>query len=631
MKKTILMMCAALFSVAVEAQNDVVMTKNGLSTTLDNGLIKAVIGTDGRIKNMTYKGGGNLMGSNGIYFDYTADKNRALSPSKAEIIKQTPDMCEVLYSNTSGDLRFQQGFIMRKGESGLYVYVIANGTTTSSTVKLKETRVCVRLASSFLNGYVDDSMNGKIPSNSEMATAEKSENTVQDATYRMSDGSIYTKYNWANYCVRDSLHGLMNAKNGVWNIPCSYEWMNGGPLKQELTVHATSKSPITIQMLQGEHLGASAQYYEDGERKIYGPFFIYVNSGTQEEMIADAKKKAHEMREAWPFGWFENELYPLDRSTVQGRLNITTGLPCDSIRLILAEPGTDPYLQGKGYIYWGDTDKEGNFVINNVRKGKYTLYGYAMKGEITDELQKTDIVVDGEITDLGNVEWAPVRYANKLWQIGDNNRMSDGFCMSDAPRAYGLWEDVPANLNFVIGESNPAKDWYYAQTKNGTWTVTFNLDDTYTGTAWLTASAAGATNKPKVSVAVNGTNSKTWSFGTNDAAIYRSAVLGGRHWLQTHSFPASALKKGKNTITFTMSGISKNGGVMWDCIKLESGTKVVPSGIENISDDNTGKRIDVFTLSGVKVGSFDSLSGTGLDKGIYIIRQNGMSQKTVIK
>lgn len=612
---------------AAAAQDDVKLTKSGMSAAMDNGLVKVAIGTDARIKNMTYKGGSNLMGSNGIYFDYTADKNRALSPSKMEVVRNTPEMCEVLYTNTDGDLRFQQGFIMRKGESGLYVYVIANGTPTSSSIKLKETRVCVRLASTFLNGYVDDSMNGKIPSNSAMATAEKSENTIQDATYRLADGSIYTKYNWANYCERDSVHGLMNTNTGVWNIPCSYEWMNGGPLKQELTVHATSKSPITIQMLQGEHLGAEAQYYQDGERKIYGPFFIYVNSGTQEEMIADAKAQAHAKRQEWPFEWFENELYPLDRSTVTGRLNITTGQPQDSIRLILAEPGTDPYLQGKGYIYWGDTDKDGSFTIRNVRKGSYTLYGYAMKGEITDELQVADIVIDGETTDLGTVKWAPATYEHKLWQIGENNRMSDGFCMSDAARAYGLWEEVPATLNYIIGESNPATDWYYAQTKNGTWTVTFDLDETYSGKAYLTASAAGATNKPKVAVAINGGNSKTWSFGTNDAAIYRSAVLGGRHWLQTHSFPASALKKGRNTITFTMSGISKNGGVMWDCIKLEAGAKIVPSGITAVNSVADDAPVEIFTLGGVRVGTFRSFGDVRLDKGVYIFRQGGKSGK----
>ena len=627
MKRLFTTACMAVALTAAAAQDDVKLTKSGMSAAMDNGLVKVAIGTDARIKNMTYKGRSNLMGSNGIYFDYTADKNRALSPSKMEIVRNTPEMCEVLYTNTDGDLQFQQGFIMRKGESGLYVYVIANGTPTSSSVKLKETRVCVRLASTFLNGYVDDSMNGKIPSNSAMATAEKSENTIQDATYRLADGSIYTKYNWANYCERDSVHGLMNTNTGVWNIPCSYEWMNGGPLKQELTVHATSKSPITIQMLQGEHLGAEAQYYQDGERKIYGPFFIYVNSGTQEEMIADAKAQAHAKRQEWPFEWFENELYPLDRSTVTGRLNITTGQPQDSIRLILAEPGTDPYLQGKGYIYWGDTDKDGNFTIRNVRKGNYTLYGYAMKGEITDELQVADIVVDGETTDLGTVKWAPATYEHKLWQIGENNRMSDGFCMSDAARAYGLWEEVPATLNYIIGESNPATDWYYAQTKNGTWTVTFDLDETYSGKAYLTASAAGATNKPKVAVAINGGNSKTWSFGTNDAAIYRSAVLGGRHWLQTHSFPASALKKGRNTITFTMSGISKNGGVMWDCIKLEAGAKIVPSGITAVNSAADDAPVEIFTLGGVRVGTFRSLGDVRLNKGVYIFRQGGKSGK----
>ena len=113
---------------------------------------------------------------------------------------------------------------------------------------------------------------------------------VQDATYQMPDGSIYTKYNWAQYVVRDSVHGLMhtNGYYGIWNIPCSAEWYPGGPMKQELTAHATGKSPITIQMLQGEHMGTASMYFNDGERKIYGPFFLYLNFTTtkdQEELI----------------------------------------------------------------------------------------------------------------------------------------------------------------------------------------------------------------------------------------------------------------------------------------------------------------------------------------------------------
>ena len=616
-----------LASLTAAAQgSDVTLTKSGNAVTMSNGIVSISIGTNGRVSTLAYNGNSNLLASSGIYFDYTtAAGNAGLSPSKVEIVKQTADYAEVLYSNTSGSPRFQQGYIMRKGVSGLYTYIIANGTSSSSSVAVKEARVCTRLGSSFLNGYVDDRMNGKIPSNTAMATAEKAENTVQDATYKLSDGSIYTKYNWAQYVANDSLHGLANNLMGVWNIPCSHEWLNGGPMRQELTVHATSKSPITIQMLQGEHFGASAQSFNDGEQKLYGPFFIYVNKGTKDAMVADAKAQASLQQSQWPFEWFENALYPLDRSTVSGRINVTTGQRRDSIQVVLAEPDIDIYAQGKGYIFWGLTDKDGKFSIPNVRKGDYALYAYATAGDVTDELQKKDIAVADSQTDLGTIDWTPACYEHKLWQIGQNNRRADGFHYSDTLRAYGLWTLPPADLTFNVGESDEAQDWYFAQTQNGTWTVSFNLDSTYTGRAYLTASVAGATNSPTVTVYVNGAKKDTWSF-YNDAGIYRSCVQGGKHSLKTCSFFASSLKKGLNTVEFTMSGISKNGGVMWDCIKLEAGDKVV-SGIAQIGQSDDAQPICVYTLGGVKVGTFGNMQEASHLKGVYIYRQGSKTGK----
>ena len=58
--------------------------------------------------------------------------------------------------------------------------------------------------------------------------------------------------------------------------------------KQELMVHATKSTPITIQMLQGEHFGTSAMVMNQGESKIWGPVLIYINKGIREEMTADA-------------------------------------------------------------------------------------------------------------------------------------------------------------------------------------------------------------------------------------------------------------------------------------------------------------------------------------------------------
>lgn len=573
----------ALFCLCIMAKatdfTDVSMTVNGMSVTMNNGKIVVTIGTNGRVSSYKYNTTKELLGSSGIYFDYTtAQGNKALSPTKLTVVKDTPEMCEVLYSATSGNTIFEQGYIMRKNVAGLYTYVIATGTATSASEPIKEARVCSRLASTMLQGYVDWRMNGTIPSNAEMSVAEKEENTVQDATYYLADGSIYTKYNWANYIAADTLHGLSDNFYGLWNIPVSYEWINGGVERQELMVHATSKSPITIQMLQGEHLGGSAMVLNDGEKKLYGPFLIYSNMKTPKITgpINDAKAMAAQQQEEWPYQWFDNELYPKTRGTVRGHLNVTTGQRNDSVRIILAqEKNTEPVAQVHGYQFWTLTDEMGDFCIKNVRPGTYHLYAYATAGDVTDMLEVDDLTITEGEQSLGTIDWTPVRYSEQLWIIGENDRRSSEFCLSDSMRQYGLWDKVPASLTYVIGKSNPKTNWYYAQTKAGTWTIGFTLDKTYKGTACLTASLAGATNAgSSVSVQVNNVTRATWKPGVNDAAIYRSAIQSGRHWLMNCTFPAIALRKGSNTVKLTMSGNGKNGGFMYDCIKLEAGSLV---------------------------------------------------------
>lgn len=570
---------------------DVSMKVDGMKVTMNNGKIVVTIGSNGRVSSYKFNQSKELLGSSGIYFDYTtAQGNKSLSPTKVTVVKNTPEMCEVLYSGGSGNTLFEQGYIMRKDVAGIYTYVVATGTATSASEPIKEARVCTRLASTLLEGYVDWRMNGTIPSNIEMGVAEREENTVQDATYYLEDGSIYTKYNWANYIDRDTLHGLSDKYYGIWNIPVSYEWINGGPERQELTVHATSKSPITIQMLQGEHLGGSAMVLADGEQKLYGPFLIYSNMKTPKITgpINDARLMAAQQQEEWPFQWFDHALYPKVRGTVKGNLHLTTGQRVDSVRIILAqEKGKDPIEHTRGYQFWTLTDAQGNFELKHVRPGTYQLYAYATRGDVTDMLEVNDIeVVEGE-QHLETINWTPERYSNQLWLIGENDRRSSEFNLSGSLRQYGLWDKVPATLTYTIGQSNPANDWYYAQTKSGTWTISFTLDKAYTGTACLTASLAGATNAgATVSVKVNGTTRATWKPGFNDAAIYRSAIQSGRHQLMRCTFPASSLRVGKNTVTLTMSGNGKNGGFMYDCLKLEAGERVV-DGIESAVLENT--------------------------------------------
>lgn len=563
------------------ATGDVTMTVSGMTTKMSDGTWSITINSNGRVSSLQRKGT-EFLASNGIYFDYTtANGNQGLNPTKVTVVKQSAEHCEVLYSATSGNTIFEQGFIMRKGAPGVYTYVIATGTATSANEPIKEARVCSRLSDAMLNGYVDYRMNGRIPSNSEMAEAEKTENTIQDATYRMADGSIYTKYNWANYIERDTLHGLCGMSNnyyGLYNIPVSYEWLNGGCERQELMVHSTSKSPITIQMLQGEHFGGQAMVLDEGEKKLYGPFLIFTTYSTNP--VASARNRAASEAEAWPYQWFEHELYPRERGTVKGHLNVTTGQRNDSVRIVLAqEKGKDPIAMMKGYQFWTLTDANGDFELKNVRPGTYNLFAYAKAGEVTDMLEQDGIVVAAGDNDLGTLAWTPKKYTQMLWMIGQNDRRSSEFCFSDELRQYGLWEQVPQNLTYKIGESNEKTDWYYAQTKSGTWTIKFNLDERPAGRVYLTASLAGcAGSGSTITVKVNGTQRATWKPGFNDASVYRSAVNSGRHYVYTADFLNTGLKVGENTVTLQFSGGGSKDGILYDCIKLEAGEAVV-SGI----------------------------------------------------
>ena len=586
MKRLLLIICSLCCggAVAVAADGDVTMSRSGMTTKMSDGTWSITINSAGRVSSLQRKGT-EFLASNGIYFDYTtANGNQGLNPSKVTVIKQTADHCEVLYSATSGNTIFEQGYIMRKGVPGLYTYVIATGTANSANEPVKEARVCSRLGDTMLNGYVDWRMNGRIPSNAEMAVAEKEENTIQDATYRLADGSIYTKYNWANYIERDTLHGLCGMSNnyyGLYNIPVSYEWLNGGCERQELTVHATSKSPITIQMLQGEHFGGEAMVLREGEKKLYGPFLICTTYS--KNPVASARNQAAKEAAEWPYQWFENDLYPRERATVRGHLNVTTGQRNDSVRIVLAqEKGKDPIEMMHGYQFWTLTDANGDFEIRNVRPDTYNLFAYAKTGEVTDMLEQDDITVTvpsgspaGTAVDLGTITWTPKKYSQLLWMIGQNDRRSSEFCYSDTTRQYGLWELVPQTLTYTIGESNEKTDWYYAQTKDGTWTVKFNVDKRPAGRVYLTASIAGcASEKATITVKLNGTVRDTWKSGYKDASVYRSAVNSGRHYVFTTDFISTALKEGTNLLTFQISGTGGKNGILYDCIKLEAGEPV---------------------------------------------------------
>ncbi len=543
--------------------------------TVSNGLITMTITPDGNVNSVRYADQEMIMpGKKGnTYFSYVADSTKGgrLNADTTLVMRQTDDLVELIYRNTKGEqgLQWEAGYIMRRGVCGYYTYATVKATFLSDgkTNGLHEARIVHRLNPAIFNyAWVSDNHQGLQPSTALLKTPLQ---RLQDATFLLSDSTIYTKYDYCNYIKDDALHGMMGSEVGAWLITPSFEWVNGGIAKQELTVHGDNKSPLILQMFQSQHFGAGTIYFEDGQQKMYGPALVYFNQGSRETMIADAKRQARQEAVSYPYPWMRHALFPLKRGSLKGQIALDKAFGTTRFQVVLAQPGSSFTQQGNSYQFWSETDSQGRFTIEHVRPGNYTLYAYALDGEATGTFEHDGISIKAGKNEVGTLTWNLQKYGKTLWQIGESNHRSSGFCLSDHRRQYGLFNDVPADLTYTIGKSQPARDWYYAQTKNGNWDIVFTLDEAYQSPLRLTIATAGAANRTRARIWVNGRRIgevKT----ENDSGIYRSAQQSGQPGLYTFDIKPELLKKGSNTITLNVYTIKHVGGIMYDIIKLEA-------------------------------------------------------------
>lgn len=529
-----------------------VFDMNSRTATISNEYINIKFNSSGTAYSLL-KGDKELIGqAKGFYC--SVNGGEGFSAASLKIVTNNPDMADIAYVSNWGELHY----VMRSGVSGIYSYFVATGIGTVS-----EFRTLYRLDGNiFRNGY-NSVKSGAFPTIADIKGSTK----LQDETYKFADGTVYTKYDWADYESRDHFHGIYGEGYGAWLIPVSNEYYNSGPARQELMVHVDSSTGdgVLLNMLKGSHYGAGDVNIPKG--KLYGPWLVYINNGD----ISDVKSRASAEEEAWPYKWLINPDYPLSRTKVSGTLKITDGRSAEGAMIVFAKPGGEFYTQGEDYIFYSKADSNGNFSIPNIRPGSYTLYAYSTSGDITDQFEKDNINVTGASMNLGTLNWTPVKPTNFLWKIGTADRMSSEFKLGNLSRQYGLPEKVPANLTYTIGRSTEANDWYYAQTKAGSWDVNFNLNKKYNGNGYLTVAVAGVSRNPKVEVYVNGQKQGTLDYSNeNDSATYRSANQSGRYRNCEIKFPASLLKEGDNTISFRMTKVGNDGGIMYDIIKLET-------------------------------------------------------------
>ncbi len=543
----------------IQADGAVSLQVSGMKATISNGIFTIKFNSSGNGYSLVYKGQELIGPAKGFYSSVDGGSSfQTFKATQLKVVTNTSSMVDIAYISSWGAFHY----IMLNGVSGLYSYFIASNIGT-----VGEFRTVYEVDSSiFHTGYNRVESAIALPSASQLQAATP----VQDATYKLADGTVYTKYNAATYINQDTLHGTYGSGYGVWMISPSHEYVDGGPMKQELTVHAVG---VVLNMLVSGHFGTPSVSIPSG--KIYGPWLLYFNNGS----ISDARAQATAQVAQWPYRWLSNPSYPLSRTTVTGTLVLSSGQPAAGATVTLAALGGDVYSQGAGYIFWTQANAKGHFTIPKVRPGTYSLYAWANGGTTTsgsigtvaDQYERNHITVCGSSVNLGTLTWKITQYKHFLWQIGTADRKADEFKLGNVPRLYGLWNQVPADLTYTIGKSTPANNWYYAQTKVGTWNVSFNLSQPYKGKAHLTVALAGASNyRNHVSVLVNNTSVATFPQFPNDSTIYRSGNQSGRYHLLTFTFPASLLKVGSNTMTFNMTNVNNGGGIMYDFIKLET-------------------------------------------------------------
>jgi rhamnogalacturonan endolyase len=602
----LLIALAAAFSPRALAA-DVQMTLNGQPAkpgdyspgdikdlVLDNGLLKITFGHDTRndiSATSVVKNGQELAhnlhgvvprdtdGTRTFYHDYNASGGY-MHTRVVRIVKNTPALVHFALIDTNSPY-LEDHYVMLADESGIHPYVIIKGGFGG------EMRTMYRFDMDILDWAYSGERVAQQQKYAYLQSISERGN-AGDETWRLPDGTIYSKYDYCLYYSETPMWGHLGHGFGVFFMPVSTESYAGGPLRQELAVH---QDALILNYIGGGHFSGGGSAGGRNGEKIHGPWFLYFNTGdTKEAIIADAKKAAEAEQKKWPYQWVEEPLYPVKRTTVTGRLKISHDRSAAYAYIILGQPGGGGgggrggrggggggggtnggavldrasvlYNQSGDYIFYVKADADGEFTLPAVRPGTYTLYAWQTQGPITQSLARDGVVVAGDTLDLGDVAWDPPWHPNLLWQIGKADRMAGEFKFGDQPRTSQWMLQVPANLTFTIGKSKEATDWYYAQ-KSGVWTVKFNLDKTYSGNGYLTIAIAGGGGR--VVAAINGNNVGNLNYG-DDGSVRRATNRSGRYGRNEFTFPASDLKQGENTLTLTDAG----AGLMYDTIVLEA-------------------------------------------------------------
>jgi autotransporter-associated beta strand protein len=685
---------------SARAQGNVTLTDNGATVTLANGLVSVVIQkSNGEVTSITSSvyPNTNLIESSGIGLELTHIGNGPQSApindywtdisdangATYSVVTNNGQMVDIQIRNpiASGNVTlYPNGLwdwsihhVMRAGDSGFYTYHVWRHNASQPQAYWD--------ADSW-QGYTNGALFSASPANNAWDFCGVEKNGVSigasppgsnsngvpgevvimpmSTYYTQPTGQYYeagwpiftqptglthvlnptwTKYDWPSYLGPYTSYrntwGVASDQVGLWHCNASSEWRNGGPTKLS---GAMSGDYMYMDDDEGHGLGATNTTVAAGQvfTKVIGPFFTYVNTGTDHNALwADAQARGAQEVANWPYAWVnETEAdYPRNRGNVTGQISATTGQSTANAVVILGDPvsAQEPDWIWQGcinYLFWTTADANGNFTIPKVRPGNYTLYSY-VPGIFGELIQNNITVSANTTTNLGTISWSPPRAQNLLFQLGIPDHSTEEYRFGDLMKQFGLWwryaNEMGTNtLNFTVGQSNVANNWYYAQCifalANGTyfapvWNINFNLPSVPTAPVVLTVDLAGGYGTAFYTY-VNGVNrtpspyTTTGVYTSSGADIYRDVVQVGQWQQYTVTLPASAFVAGNNTLqlqvrqggtgtTWDTTGYWPElllGGLMYDALKLESGnqtTQMIPNGAYKINSAFNGYSVRV--------------------------------------
>lgn len=602
------------------------------TATLANGIVSAVINkSNGQLSDLRKADGPNLLANGGrVYFDANGTVTdgssgyHSFAPTSWVVVTNTPQQIEVALTQSSFmGFDVELHYVLRAGQSGVDAFTVWHHGTGDPEVSLGQSRIVARCDPNlFTMAYAGPEKTGQMIEPSVIAASEM----IMDATYKLPmtssytnetgrthDGyPVYTKYDWSQYMEDHRVHGIAGDVYGVWTVQGSTEYCNGGPTKAYQTVHG-GDTPLSLWLFQSTHKGAAPINVQTNEvwTKLFGPYQIYINNGTNAASLwNDAQHKADLEAAAWPPDWMDNDAFPIARGTVNGRLHML-GQSCSNALMVLSGPGEYWHtVEAKACQFWARAEADGSFSIPNVRPGTYSLY--AEVPGVVGIMERSNITVTSNTThELGTLEWEPARYEQRLFRLGTPDLSAAEFRFGSAMRQYGLWwryqeEQGTNDLNFAVGTSDPATDWYYAMTMlpveltptNGIWVspkwnIHFEVNAIPPAPARLSIDMAGSMTGAFY-VFVNGINicpnPTAGIYVVNDSGIYRSATEHSSLQRYELTFDPALLQEGSNTISFTLRGTSSSAnpwsekkpvrpaaGIMFDCIQLEAGDLITNS------------------------------------------------------